>query len=64
MYVLTILVCIIVIVAVFLILSLDKVIIKPLIRNYTTLGMNTISDQAKSFTVFTTNISGMVSYEK
>ena len=61
MYVLAILGCIIIIVAVFLILGLDKVIIKPLIKSYaildmhSTLDMHSILDQSKSLTLFATN---------
>lgn len=56
MYVLAILGCVIIIVAVFLILGLDKVIIKPLIKSYAILDMHSILDQSKSLTLFTTNI--------
>ena len=64
MYVLAILGCIIIIVAVFLILGLDKVIIKPLIKNYTILGMHSILDQSKLPTLSITNISDLDSYGK
>jgi hypothetical protein len=64
MYALAILGCIIIIVAVFLILGLDKVIIKPLIKNYATLDMHSILDQSKLPTLFTANISDLDSYWK
>jgi len=64
MYALAILGCIIIIVAVFLILGLDKVIVKPLIKNYAILGMHSILDQSKLPTLFTTNISDLDSYGK
>jgi len=64
MYVLAILGCIIIIVAVFLILDLDKVIIKPLIKSYAILDMHSTLDQSKSLTLFATNISGLDSYGK
>lgn len=64
MYVIAILGCIIIIVAVFLILGLDKVIIKPLIKSYAILDMHSISDQSKSLTLFATNISDLDSYGK
>ena len=55
MYTLAILGCIIIVVVVFLILSLDKVIMKPLIKDYAILDIRTILDQSRSFTLFTTN---------
>ena len=64
MYVLAILGCIIIIVAVFLILGLDKVIVKPLIKNYAILGMHSILDQSKLPTLSITNISDLDSYGK
>jgi len=64
MYALAILGCIIIIVAVFLILGLDKVIIKPLIKNYATLDMHSTFYQSKLPTLFTANISDLDSYGK
>ena len=64
MYALAILGCIIIIVAVFLILELDKVIVKPLIKSYAILGMHSILDQSKLPTLFTANISDLDSYGK
>jgi len=64
MYALAILGCIIIIVAVFLILGLDKVIVKPLIKNYAILDMHSILDQSKLPTLSITNISDLDSYGK
>jgi len=61
MYVLVILGCTIII-AVFLILGLDKVIIKPLIKSYA-IEMHPILDQSKLSTL-ATNISDLDSYGK
>ena len=64
MYALAILGCIIIIVAVFLILGLDKVIVKPLIKSYAILDMHSILDQSKLLTLSITNISDLDSYGK
>jgi len=61
MYILAILGCSIIVVAVFFILSLDKIIIKPLIKNYTIQDTRMILVNSKPVT---TNISGIVSYGK
>lgn len=61
MYVLVILGCVVIIVAMFFSLSLDKIIVKPLIRNYAIPDMHIKLEQSKSLTL-TSNISGVVSY--
>ncbi len=62
MYAVVILGCIIIIVAIFLILGLDKVIIKPLIKSYAIADMHSTSNQSKLLTLFATNISDLDSY--
>lgn len=54
-YVLTIVGCIVIIVIIFFSLSLDKIIIKPLIKNYEILDMQIRLEQLKSFSLLTTN---------
>jgi hypothetical protein len=61
MYVLTILGCIVIIVAIFFSLGLDKIIIKPLIKNYTVLDIQIRLEQLESFT-FTINILDLMPY--
>ncbi|EGP94262.1 hypothetical protein [Nitrosarchaeum koreense] len=63
-YVLAILGCIIIIIAMFFSLSLDKIIIKPLIKNYAILDTYIRLDQSKSLTLLTTNILDAVPHEK
>lgn len=63
-YVLVILGCIIIIIAMFFSLSLDKIIIKPLIKNYAILDTYIRLDQSKSLTLLTTNILDVVPHEK
>jgi len=63
-YVLAILGCIIIIIAMFFSLSLDKIIIKPLIKNYAILDTYIRLDQSKSLTLLTTNILDVVPHEK
>lgn len=57
MYVLTILGCVIIIVTMFFSLSLDKIVIKPLIRNYVKPNMQIKLEQSKSLTLMTSHIS-------
>lgn len=63
-YVLAILGCIIIIIAMFFSLSLDKIIIKPLIKNYAILDTYIRLDQSKSLTLLTTNILDVVPHGK
>ncbi|QLH11419.1 hypothetical protein [Nitrosarchaeum sp. AC2] len=63
-YVLAILGCIIIIIAMFFSLSLDKIIIKPLIKNYVILDTYIRLDQSKSLTLLTTNILDVVPHGK
>jgi len=55
MYVLIILGCIVIIVTIFFSLSLDKKIIKPLIKNYVISDIHIRLEQSKSFSLLTTN---------
>ncbi len=64
MYVLAILGCIIIIVVMFFSLSLDKIIIKPLIKNYAIPDMYMKLEQSKSLTLTTANILDVVIHEK
>ena len=64
MYVLAILGCIFIIVVIFFSLSLDKIIIKPLIKNYAIPDIHMKLEQSKSFTLTTTNILDVVVHEK
>ena len=64
MYVLAILGCIIIIVAMFFSLSLDKIIIKPLIKNYAILDTYIRLDQSKTLTLLTTNMLDVVPHGK
>jgi len=64
MYVLTILGCIVIIIAVFFSLGLDKIIIKPLVKNYVIPDIQIRFEQPKSLTLLTTDISDLVRYGK
>ncbi|MCV0413085.1 hypothetical protein [Nitrosarchaeum sp.] len=64
MYVLAISGCIIIIIAIFFSLGLEKIIIKPLIKNYAVLEMEIILKQSTPLTLLTTNISDLVPHGK